>query len=317
VPFSETTSWSFIRHHFDQAQSVGFLGDGEVRVAVIDDGIQCSLADISCGTGVDVTGEGFDPNVDGGHTPSHETRIASIIAAAVGNGLGVKGGAPYVSLHSVRAFGTDSLSCQDMAQALDVAAAYWELDADIINLSWGYYQGAYLGQCETLLSNAVAGAVAGNDAIVVAAPGDNGGPVAFPANLPQALAVSGLQMSPYGLVTIAPLSNRGPEVDIAAGGWNIASLDRTGSVSTASGTSYAVPHVAAALALLHAQRLDVVGCKPSAGDAKAVLFNNTHLPDAYPHPSLYGAGVLDVHAALVSGWLEGQQECPHEVPGEW
>ena len=92
-------------------------------------------------------------------------------------------------------------------------------------------------------------------------------------------------------MTIAALSNRGPETDIAAGGWNIPSLDQTGAVSSGSGTSFAVPHVAAAFALLYAQKLSVLGCKPTEYEAKAVLFDNT-VWGSWMDPDFYGAGIL-------------------------
>jgi subtilisin family serine protease len=307
VPSSEVTGWSFIRHRFDQAQSAGFFGDGEIRVAIIGDGVQCSLADIPCGTGVNITG---DPNVDGGHTDSHETRIASIIAAAVGNGIGIKGGAPYVSLHSIRAFGVGGINCQDLAEALDVAAAYWELDADIINVSYSTPE----NPCGSLVDLALAGAVAGADAIVVTSAGNEGvGSVEYPGSNSLTLAVSGMTQSPF---KIAPLSNYGREIDIAAGGWGVATLDRAGAVSGASGTSFAVPHVVAALALLYAQRVALYVCKPSAGEAKAALFQNTQNPDLPFMATWYGAGALDVYAALTSDWLQGAEVCPHEIPDE-
>jgi subtilisin family serine protease len=331
VPFSETTSWAFTQHHFDQAQSAGYLGDAQVRVAIIGDGIQCSLADLQnkCGTGVDITGEGVNPNVDGGHTGvAHETRIASIIAAQVGNGIGIKGGAPYVSIHSVYATDPDSaalMTCEDMAQAIDFANSPWGLGADIINLSWGIFPGEGPGEahadCRDLLSNTLQGVGAGNHTILVAAPGDSAGaPVAYPAALSQAVAVSALQFTFPGGITIWPHSTYGPEIDIAAGGSNIPALDETGAVSSRSGTSYAVPYVAAGFALLYAQKLSLLGCKPTAYEAKFALFNST-LWGRWMDPNLYGAGVLDVYAALTSDWLLGgscggpvDPQDPHEWP---
>jgi subtilisin len=301
-------SWSYVRHGFNLAHNAGFFGEGGVRVAIIGNGVECSLADITfCGTGVNITGE---PNVDGG--TNHETYIASILAAGVGNGIGIKGGAPYTSLHSIRA--TDPwyhyISCADLAEALDIAAAYWEVDADIVSLSY-----VWDAPCGTAVDQALGFAVSGQGAVVVAAAGNDGvGYVRYPASSPLALAVSAVTESPF---RIASFSNYGPEIDIAAAGHNVKALDALGGVQVVEGTSFAVPHVVAALALLYAQKLRMYACKPSAGEATSALFDNIQYPDPPFMTDWYGAGVLDVYAALTSDWLEGQEECPHEIPNEF
>lgn len=301
----ETTSWSFTRHGFALAQSAGYYGHGDVRVAVIGHGIQCSLEDLSCGTGWEITGE---PNEDGGS--GHETAVASIIAAVVGNGIGIKGGSPAVSLHSIRAAeynpitGFLELGCQDLALALEAAAAPWGLDADIVNVSYGW-RPEYA--CGGAVDSALAYAAWFEGVIVVASAGNDTNTVSYPANHPLTIAVSAMKQSPFRITTT---SNVGPEIDIAAAGEGVKVLDPYGDVFTTStrSTSFAAPHVVAALALLYGQKLSQYGCKPDADEAKAAIFNHTQDPDPPIMANWYGAGALDVYAALTSDWV--QYVCP-------
>ena len=80
----------------------------------------------------------------------------------------------------------------------------------------------------------------------VAAAGNNGGPVIYPAAYPEAIAVSATDSTN----TIASWSSRGPEVDLAAPGVNIRSTYKDGYYKTLSGTSMATPHVAGTAALV-------------------------------------------------------------------
>jgi hypothetical protein len=298
-PTWETTSWTFSQHGFSAAQTGGYFGHGDVRVAVIGNGVQCALDDLSCGTGWDVTGE---PNVDGGS--GHETAVASIIGAEVNNGIGIKGASPSVSLHSVRAAewnpraGRYELQCAHLAVALDAAASFGGIDADIVSLN---YRWRPQDACGTGVDSALKSAVWGNGAIVVVAAGNDTSSVAYPANHPLTLAVSAMKQSPF---KIAPFSNVGPEIDIAAGGVDVKLLDPFGGVYTSWGTSFAAPHVVSALALLYGQKLSEQGCKPDPAEAKAALFDNTQDPDPPILTDWYGAGALDVNAAIGSDWMQ-------------
>ncbi|HEX9728639.1 MAG TPA: S8 family serine peptidase [Gemmatimonadales bacterium] len=297
VPGSEQTSWAYNVHHFDSAYAVFMDGQAAVRVAVIGDGVECDLTDITCATGATVTTG--DPNEDGGS--EHETEIASIIAAAVGNGAGIKGGAPTVSLHSVRATtyvdGRLTFYCSDMAEAIEVAVDPDGLiDADVVNLS--YYDRMDIGCAATDSSLWYASSV---NALVVVLTGNTGvNNVMWPADHSLTVAV--------GYVTQNPLkryssSNWGDEVDITAGGVWVKALDADGDVVSVLGGSFAVPYVVAAFALLIDQKLNDEGCNPRILEMKAALFDNAQEPDDPWVESWYGSGVLDVWAALGSDWM--------------
>lgn len=295
----EVASWTYAVHGFNQTYSYR-LGQPAVHVAVIGNGVQCSLADLDslCQTGVEITGP---PNVDGGS--SHETFIASIIGAKVGNGIGVKGGAPRVGLYSIRAAeliaGIPSLSCTNHAMAIEIAVdPDGPVNADVISDSYGYFGTTSIScpQVDSALDYAHA-----TNTVVVASAGNGGyNDVWWPAEHQYTIAVSSVKQSPLRLSTG---SNYGPEIDIAAGGENVKGLDRYGSVVTESGTSWAVPQVVAAIALLIDDKLEVEGCKPRIPEIEAALFDNTQAPADPFVEDWYGSGVLDAWAAFSSDWM--------------
>jgi hypothetical protein len=214
-----------------------------------------------------------DPN-------GHGTHVAGIIAAAMGNGLGIAGLAPAVRLLPVQV-----LDAEGSGDHADIASGIiWATDngADVINLSLGGEESS------DVLSAAVQYAVS-KDVIVVAAAGNSGSgsnaPM-YPAAYDPVLAVAAA--GPDG--TAAMFSNSGPYVDLAAPGFAILSTV-PGGYDYLSGTSQAAPFVSAAAALLL-----------GAGRAPAEISNilATSSRDVLPtgRDPYTGAGMLDVAAAL-------------------
>ena len=81
--------------------------------------------------------------------------------------------------------------------------------------------------------------------LLVAAAGNTGGPVGYPAKYESVVAVSAVDSTD----TIAGFSSRGSEVEVCAPGVNVLSTTKGGGSGHMSGTSMACPHVSGVAAL--------------------------------------------------------------------
>jgi subtilisin family serine protease len=124
----------------------------------------------------------------------------------------------------------------DVAEAILYAA---DNGAQVINMSCGDVESS-----ETI-ELAVDYAV-NKGCLLVAAAGNGGSSVLYPAALPDVIAVSATN----NLDLPWSHSNRGAEVDIAAPGVDIFSTTAYGSYTTLSGTSMSTPHVSGVASLI-------------------------------------------------------------------
>jgi len=217
-------------------------GDGVV-VAVIDTGVDLSHPDLVA----NLLADGYNFG-DGNATPQdqmgHGTRVAGVVAAQQNNGIGVSGLAPATRILPIKinpgAQGT--FTSDRLAAAIAYAVAK---GAKIINLSL-----TVDNQTQTVMDAVQAALDAG--VAVVAATGNEGGAVAFPANMPGVIGVAAVDQSD----NLASFSNTGPEVTVAAPGVSIYSTGLNGGYGSSSGTSFAAPIISAVLA-------DVLSINPS------------------------------------------------------
>ena len=234
---AEVLEWNVDRIDADLSWSLS-KGEG-VGVAVVDTGIDKDHPDLAANIigGVNFVAKGRRLNPDKWDDDSgHGTHVAGIIAA-VDNEIGVIGVAPDAGLYAVKV-----LDQSGNGWLSDVVAGIeWAVDnnADVINLSLG-------ASSSWPLLNDACQAAADSGVLIVAAAGNDGGDVLYPARYDSVIAVGATDSSD----TVPWWSNRGPEVELAAPGVGVRSTWKGDSYNTISGTSMATPHVAGTCALM-------------------------------------------------------------------
>ena len=204
-----------------------------IYVAVIDTGI-APHADLS---GNLLGGISFVPGqswVDGN---GHGTHVAGTIAARI-NGFGVVGVAPSAYLYGIKVLNNGGSGYWSwLMSGLYWMRKYYGCTFDVANMSLGASSAP--SALELYINYAA------QKTLLVAAAGNSGGPVGYPAKLNKCVAVSAIKSDN----TIASFSCQGPEVELCAPGVNILSTLPGNRYGTLSGTSMAAPHVSGAAAL--------------------------------------------------------------------
>lgn len=245
-----------------------------VIIAVVDTGVDLQHPDLTGvlwtnpgeipGNGVDDDANGKIDDVNGWHfyqdcylwvcdphedalvddDNGHGTHVSGLAAAETNNGVGMAGvswGARVMAVKVLDSSGSGYTS--DVAAGIIYAA---NNGARVINLSLGG------SQYSQVMQDAVDYAY-GEGALIVAAAGNEAGPVCYPAANDHVIAVAAT--GKYG--ERMSFSNTGPEVDIGAPGDYVLSAWPTGTLyREARGTSMAAPHVSGAAALLWSWRPD-------------------------------------------------------------
>ncbi|MFO0873026.1 MAG: S8 family serine peptidase [Phycisphaerales bacterium] len=167
---------------------------------------------------------------------SHGTHVAGIAAATGNNGIGVAGVCWNAQLLPIVVVNPCTGLESYVADGLTWAADH---GADIANMSLQYSAGT-----EYLHAAVQYAAAAGM--VLVAAAGNNNSGVAYPAKWPECIAVAATDNQDKRWAS----SNFGPEIDVAAPGWQVYSLNGSDSYAYKTGTSMATPHVSGIAALL-------------------------------------------------------------------
>ncbi|MDY0091246.1 MAG: S8 family serine peptidase [Candidatus Vecturithrix sp.] len=275
-------------------------GKGAV-VAVIDTGVAFEdykdkngvyhrvpdLAQTTFVRGYDFIDDDEHANDDHGHG----THVAGTIAQSTNNKIGVTGIAYKASIMPLKVLNRQGYgNIADIAEAIVYAADH---GAHVINMSLG-------GPGESqLMREAVEYAYKKGVTVVCAAGNESRNRASYPAAYPYALGVS--SVGPDG--ELAPYSNYGKGIDIAAPGGNtrtniehgilqntIGRSDPTkDSYEYFQGTSMASPHVAGVAALLVS-----LGVKDPAKIEKILFSTATQKKES----SKYGAGIINAAVAV-------------------
>lgn len=229
---SQTLPWGIDRVDAELAWNIT-EGTG-VKVAVLDTGIDLSHPDLigKIKGGINCIDPAKSYNDDNGHG----THVAGIIAAA-NNAIGVVGVGPNIDLYAVKVLNRQGSGyISDIVEGLQWCV---KNGIQVVNMSLGsaYYSQALADTVKASYNTGI---------VLVAAAGNSGGAVEYPAALPEVIAVAATDSNN----NLASFSCRGPEIDLAAPGVNIYSTYKGSTYKTLSGTSMAAPHVAGAAALV-------------------------------------------------------------------
>ncbi|OGF53850.1 MAG: hypothetical protein A2Z21_10405 [Candidatus Fraserbacteria bacterium RBG_16_55_9] len=211
----------------------GILGEG-IEVALLDTGVDLRHPDLRTNVlgGIDLVNDDDDPQDDNGHG----TGVAGILAAAE-NGQGLVGVAPKTGIWVVKMLGENEQgSISDLIQGIEWAA---ERGVKIISMSLGTTED------NAALHEAIRAAERAG-ILLVAAAGNKGSQVLFPAAYPEVIAVAASDKNDQH----AWFSNMGPEVELTAPGTDLLSTGLKGQYQSVNGTSFSVPHVTGVAALL-------------------------------------------------------------------
>jgi hypothetical protein len=266
--------------------SQGIIGKG-VIVGVLDTGLNLANPEFKGNTRVMTGYNAVTGTTDVTDTLGHGTHVAGIIGAS-GDGLGMYGVAPGVTILPVKVFGASTARSTDIDRGLLYAASK---GARVVNLS--------LGADGATGNVGLAKVAATNNTVVVAAAGNSGlANPGWPARYAKDAWANGTIIA-VGAVdgnkVIASWSNRAGDTAnfyLVAPGVNIYSTYGTG-YAYMSGTSMATPAVTGAAAL-------VTGYWPylKANQVAAILLNTTDDLGAAGVDAIYGHGMLNVNRAL-------------------
>jgi len=279
-------------------------GSEEVLIAFIDSGIDYLHPEVDekiHSSGWDFVNNDYDATDDNGHG----THMAGITTAETNNKIGIAGIAWECKILPVKAFNADAIGDVDAISN----AIIWAVDkgADVINMSFGGITLLGIEDTPKTLQSVLKDAY-DKDVVLVAAAGNAGGAVDWPASSTYCLAVAATNYNDER-VTFANTgglweSNYGSEIDVAAPAVGILSLwprylTPTGFVPYAylSGTSTSTAHVTGFAALIRSLKpwltnrevMDVI--RFSADDTNSEL---------HPGKDEYlGSGRINMEKALV------------------
>jgi len=193
-----------------------------VIIGLIDSGVDLDHEDLA--ENILPDGRDFgDEDDDPGDELGHGTQVCGVIAAIQNNGIGISGIAPESVILPLKVNrGRSSIVQADAVAAAIVYAA--DYGAQIINLSLGWDDWE-----PQVVTDAITYAVE-KGVLLVAAAGNDYGPVIFPANQEEVIAVSGTDESNEKISRYSS----GPEIELVAPGVRMRTTRIDDSYTTSS-----------------------------------------------------------------------------------
>lgn len=315
--------WNLNAIRAPELWELGFKGNNIV-VASMDSGVDAEHPDLS-GQWRGGSNSWFDPS--GQHaTPydatGHGTQVTGLMVGGGTSGTAI-GAAPSAKWIAVKMYNDSGVATLSGVHA----GFQWLLDPDgnpkkddmpdVVNNSWAI---GYIGGCSVEFQEDINVLRAADIAVVFSAGnyGPNAGTSVSPANNPGSFAVGAVDEN----LIIANSSSRGPSAcdgaiypPVAAPGVNVQTTDLTfggvvpDSYAWVSGTSFAAPHVAGAIALLKNAMPDA-----TLGDIEQALRQGALDRGLSGADNEYGHGILDIMEAYYALNAGTPTEPPPEPP---
>jgi subtilisin family serine protease len=285
--------WHYDWMRLPQAWNVT-TGDRSIRIAVLDTGVDPNHEDLRANLDLEyaydfVLGSSTMYDTDG-----HGTHVAGTIGAVTNNALGVAGVMWDVEILPLKVL-DDSGEGSNYHLAWGVLYAagleddlpYNPRPVDVINMSLG---GSHNDLIEAAVQRVLQAGVA-----IVAATGNDGLSVLYPAAYEGVIGVGAVEVGRDGNPTKASYSNYGDGIDVVApgGSWEYAVISTVpGSEYEAwAGTSMATPHVSGLVGLMLANDI------PSHEIVDTLHRTSMPLTDADFDP-YYGYGLVNAYWAI-------------------
>jgi len=258
-------------------------GSNGVLIAVIDTGIDYGHEDLNDGrirTDIDKDYVNDDDEAMDDH--GHGTHVTGIIAAETDNKVGVAGIMWNAQILPLKAMSKDGTgTAEDVAEAIRYGA---DKGARVINMSLGG------DSCSQTMADAVNYAYFDKGVTLVAAAGNNGGSIGYPAKYAPVIAVGATDNKDV----LTSFSSHGVELDVTAPGLTIFSTVPNNGYEAWSGTSMAAPHVAGVAGLLLSQRPAL-----NNNEVSAILTQSADDLGKDGFDTVYGYGRVNAQKALL------------------
>ncbi len=285
---TEFTPWGVDRIDADLVTPTGLTGEG-IDVAVLDTGIDKNHPDLYVKGGVNFVPKGLKVDASKWDDDNgHGTHVAGTIAA-LDNTIGVIGVAPGVNLWAVKVLdrrGSGSLTWV-------INGIYWAINNNMDVISMSLSAGLPYSDLEKACLAAERAGI-----VVVAAAGNDGSYVKWPAAYDTVMAISATGMT-GSIDYVASFSNFGTEINVSAPGVGIPSTWKDGGYNTISGTSMACPHVSGVAALVLASSIDAIYDYNDNGLWEPIEVKDKieGTAESMGSTNYFGSGIVDAYSA--------------------